>query len=173
MSSLVSALPYVDISWTEKQLSFTGLETVSQRSRYEMESRMMFLIRNVKYTDTGSSPSPGQMVQSLTLASAGDNWDMERLEILGDCFLKYSTTIFLYYSMTDTCDEGDLSSARSRIVGNRNLKMIAKNLNLANLAIVSATMDPAKSWIPPGSSHSSPFVFNIFYNRLLQRCHQR
>ena len=38
---------------------------------------------------------------------------MERMEILGDAFLKYSTTIFLHYNMADTCDEGDLSTERS------------------------------------------------------------
>ena len=90
------------------------------------------------------------LVQALTLAAAGDNWDMERLEILGDSLLKYTTTIFLYYKMTHTCDEGDLSGARSRIVGNRNLRLIAKNLGLAHCGIVSAHMEPSNSWIPPG-----------------------
>ena len=48
-----------------------------------------------------SSPSPRQMLQALTMAAAGDRWDMERIEILGDAFLKYSATI-LYYNMEDT-----------------------------------------------------------------------
>ena len=66
---------------------------------------------------------------------------MERMEILGDAFLKYSTTIFLHYSMADTCDEGDLSSARSKIVGNLNLFHIAESLGLASCGIVSNRMD--------------------------------
>ena len=62
--------------------------------------------------------SPGLLVQALTL-SAADVWDMERIEILGDAFLKFSTTLFLHYEMPGTCDEGDLSMmARSKIVGN-------------------------------------------------------
>ena len=69
---------------------------------------------------------------------------------LGDAFLKYSTTIFLFYKMTEACDEGDLSSARSRIVGNRNLRIIAKNLGLPNCGIVSNTFDVNRSWVPPG-----------------------
>lgn len=150
--SLMSALPFVDVAWTERQLSFSGVETDNRSCREEMEARMMFLIRNVKFRDTASSPAPGQIVQALTLASAGDNWNMERLEILGDSFLKYSTTIFLYYTMADTYDEGILSLARSRIVGNRNLTMVAKNIDLANLGIISDKMDPTRSWIPPGYS---------------------
>ncbi len=36
-----------------------------------------------------SSPSPRQMLQALTMAAAGDRWDMERIEILGDAFLSH------------------------------------------------------------------------------------
>ena len=75
---------------------------------------------------------------------------MERLEILGDSFLKFSTTIFLYYKMKDTCDEGDLTLARSRIVGNRNLYEISRVLKLANCGIVSDLMNPLTNWSPPG-----------------------
>jgi dsRNA-specific ribonuclease len=60
---------------------------------------------------------------------------MERREILGDAFLKYSTTIFLHYSMVDTSDEGDLSTARSKIVGNLNLFHIAESLGLASVVL--------------------------------------
>ena len=87
VTSLVSALQYVHMSWSEKQLSLEGVHCVEEdvvlRSSSEMEDMMMFLIRNVRYQQCDSSPSPGQIVQSLTLASAGDNWNMERLEILG------------------------------------------------------------------------------------------
>ena len=169
--SLISALQFVDISWTEKQLSFDGIHSVTNdvqlRSKREMEEMMIFLIKNSRFRDTESSPSPGQIVQALTLASAGDNWDMERLEILGDSFLKYSTTIFLYYKMTDTCDEGDLTAARSKIVGNKNLMKIAKNLGLANCDIVSHPMDPVKTWIPPGYTSSHLDEFDTIEDRIV------
>ena len=88
VTSLVSALQYVHMSWSEKQLSLEGVhcveEDVIMRSSSEMEDMMMFLIRSMRYHQCDSSPSPGQIVQSLTLASAGDNWNMERLEILGE-----------------------------------------------------------------------------------------
>ena len=78
---------------------------------------------------------------------------MERMEILGDAFLKYSTTIFLHYNMVDTCDEGDLSTVRSKIVGNLNLFHIAENLGLASRGIASTSMDPVVTWTPPECCH--------------------
>ena len=44
---------------------------------------------------------------------------------LGDGFLKYSTTSTK--SMADNYDEGNLSTARSKIVGNLNLFHIAES----------------------------------------------
>ena len=151
VTSLVSALSWVEPAWAEQRLTLTSLhqartKEVTRSSPEEMEDRMMFLIRPQRFTDTLASPSPGQMVQALTLASAADNWDMERLEILGDSFLKIAVTIFLYYKMENTCDEGDFSLARSRIVGNRNLMIIAKNLGLPESGIVGKVMDPVSTW---------------------------
>lgn len=151
--SLVSALNFVDNSWTERQLTFAGVHALTEdirRPKAEMEAKFMFLIGGSRIPAAASTPSPGQIVQALTLASAMDNWNMERLEILGDAFLKYATTIFLYYKMADSCDEGDLSSARSRIVGNKNLMLIARNQGLANCGILADRMDPARTWTPPG-----------------------
>ena len=171
LQGLVSALQWVEPAWAEQRLTLTGLHLargeVTRMSGAEMEDRMMFLIRPQRFTDTLASPSPGQMVQALTLASAADNWDMERLEILGDAFLKISVTIFLYYKMENTCDEGDFSLARSRIVGNRNLMIIAKNLGLPESGIVSRVMDPAKTWTPPGYSSEALDEFDSVEDKLV------
>ena len=52
--------------------------------------------------------------------------------------------------MADNCDEGNLSTARSKIVGNLNLFQIAESLGLASCSIVSTRMDPVVTWTPPG-----------------------
>ena len=147
LNSLVSTLPYIDPSWVEEQLSLDigdKLEETDQGRILKMKMMM------ADPDDANTTPSPTEMLQALTLLSAKDNWNMERLEILGDSFLKFSTTIFLYYKMKDTCDEGDLSLARSRIVGNRNLYEISRVLRLANCGIVSDFMNPLTNWSPPG-----------------------
>jgi hypothetical protein len=38
-------------------------------------------------------------VHALTLAAASDCWDMERMEILGNAFLKYSVGLFSHFKM--------------------------------------------------------------------------
>ena len=80
---------------------------MGKESRPDKDQLIQFMISSKLVSN--SSPSLGQMVQALTLSAAGDRWDMERREMLGDAFLKYSTTIFLHYSMVDTSDEGDLT----------------------------------------------------------------
>ena len=124
------------------------MEMENKEEEEDQKQLMNFLISNRSVTM--SSPSPGELVQALTLSAAGDVWDMERMEILGDAFLKFSTTLFLHYEMPGTCDEGDLSMERSKIVGNFNLFQIAVDLGLASCGIVSTRMDPAETWTPPG-----------------------
>ena len=72
---------------------------------------------------------------------------MERMEILGDAFLKYSVGLFLHYKMTNdpasgeytgwSYGEGDLSSARSRVVSNKNLCQVAEALLLPQVGQVA------------------------------------
>ena len=38
-------------------------------------------------------PTPDQILQTLTLSKASDGFNLERLEMLGDCFLKYAVTV--------------------------------------------------------------------------------
>ena len=40
-------------------------------------------------------PTPDQILQTLTLSKASDGFNLERLEMLGDCFLKYAVTVSL------------------------------------------------------------------------------
>ena len=74
------------------------------------------------------------------------------LKVLGDCFLKYYTGVFLYNKLLDkvvvNTEEGDLTSKRSKVVGNKNLCKIAINLNL-DRCIVSCPLETQHSWLPP------------------------
>ena len=95
----------------------------------------------------------GDILHAVTLKGANDEFDMERREILGDCFLKYYTGVFLYYKLLENdvinTEEGDLTSKRSRIVGNKNLCKIAQNLNLYQ-CMVNSSMEVDGTWLPPG-----------------------
>ncbi len=50
------------------------------------------------------------------MSSAGDGINLERLETVGDSFLKYAVTDFLYHEYKEQ-HEGKLSFARSKEVG--------------------------------------------------------
>lgn len=49
-----------------------------------------------------------------------DVFNLERLETLGDSYLKFITSLFLYHSFP-TFTEGQLTSLKGKIIGNRNL----------------------------------------------------
>jgi len=139
----LTALPFTQ-GWSQRSITIDFKNEDVNNNKQLME----FMIS--KGHVTPSSPSPGQLVQALTLSAAGDRWDMERLEILGDAFFKFSTTVFLYYTMPDTCDEGDLTLTRSKFVGNQNFLQIAIDLGLAGCGINSSLMNPTETWSPPG-----------------------
>ena len=65
-------------------------------------------------------PTPDEILQTLTLSKASDGFNLERLEMLGDCFLKYAVTVYLY-CVFDGQHEGQLSYLRSKKVSNKNL----------------------------------------------------
>lgn len=92
-------------------------------------------------------PNNVLLLQALTPKGASDAIDLERLETLGDSFLKFSTTVFLYFDHS-TMHEGKLSMARSRRVSNLNLFRLAKRHRLTNM-IFSSAFNPRQMWTPP------------------------
>ena len=98
-------------------------------------------------------PDNALCLQALSPKGATDSINLERLEILGDSFLKLGTSVFLF------CDrplahEGKLTMARTRRVGNLNLYLLATKHRSITDAIFSTTFEPRQMWIPPC------FVFN-------------
>ena len=60
-------------------------------------------------------PSPSLILQALTMSNANDGINLERLETIGDSFLKYAITTYLYCTY-DIIHEGKLSHLRSKQV---------------------------------------------------------
>lgn len=93
-------------------------------------------------------PGPNVILQALTMSNASDGINLERLETVGDSFLKYSITAYLY-CMYPTMHEGKLSYLRSTEISNANLYELGRAKNLAEL--MSATkFEPNDNWLPPG-----------------------
>ena len=86
---------------------------------------------------------------------------MENLEVLGDAFLKFSSSIFLYYKSLEDReeeyhhkDEGEMTMERSSIVSNRHLYNLAIKLGLQQV-VVERKLEPSVSWQPPGFSRQA------------------
>ncbi|KAF9576020.1 Dicer-like protein 1 [Mortierella alpina] len=87
----------------------------------------------------------GYLQVAFTSSSANRDHHYERLELLGDSFLKFSSTIRLYI-VNPAKDEGQLHGARIRIISNKALLRNAIHLQLYKY--VSSTPFHRKSWRP-------------------------
>ncbi len=67
-------------------------------------------------------PTPGMILEALTLAKTHEGFDMERSETIGDSILKLVLSIYVYGETgSDRCDEGRLSLMRMRQINNKHL----------------------------------------------------
>lgn len=92
-------------------------------------------------------PSPSVILQALTMSNANDGINLERLETIGDSFLKYAITNYLY-SKYDNIHEGKLSHLRSKQVSNLNLYRLGKAKALGE-CMIATKFDPHDNWLPP------------------------
>ena len=93
-------------------------------------------------------PSPCFILQAFTMSNANDFFSLERLETIGDSFLKYAITVYLYCSYSGI-HEGKLSYLRSKQVSNYNLYRLGKRKGLAE-CMISTKFEPYENWLPPG-----------------------
>ncbi|XP_050092159.1 endoribonuclease Dicer [Anopheles aquasalis] len=89
----------------------------------------------------------GDILQALTSKHAHDVFNLERFELLGDAFLKFSVSAFLLMQHT-SWHEGYLTTCKSRMVSNRNLLYCAMQYGLPGMQKVHR-FDPRNEWLPP------------------------
>ena len=99
-------------------------------------------------------PDNALLLQAVTAASTNDSINLERLESLGDSFLKLFTSVDLYCSRQNS-HEGRLTTARTRRISNFNLYYLAMQKGIAK-TIVSMPFDPLNTWVPPCFQLSEP-----------------
>ncbi|KAL9952675.1 hypothetical protein ACROYT_G039966 [Oculina patagonica] len=93
-------------------------------------------------------PPSTLILRALTTGITGDVFSLERLEILGDSFLKYAITssIFFQYRYEN---EGKLSFMRGLKVSNRQLFYLARQQGLPSY-VITRMFSPLVNWLPPG-----------------------
>lgn len=70
-----------------------------------------------------------QVLEALTTERCSESFSLERLEVLGDAFLKFAVGRCLFLKH-DALDEGMLTRKRSNIVNNSNLLKLATKKKL-------------------------------------------
>ncbi|KAI0307339.1 hypothetical protein B0F90DRAFT_1622768 [Multifurca ochricompacta] len=87
-----------------------------------------------------------QLHAAISAPSACAEFDYERLELLGDAYLKYLSSIYLFVT-NPSQQEGALHSARLRIISNKALFLNAESVGLA--PYIQAKPLVPKQWRPP------------------------
>ena len=83
---------------------------------------------------------------AVSAPSACTEFDYERLELLGDAYLKYLSSIYLFVT-NPAQHEGALHSARLRIISNKALFVNAESVGLA--PYIQAKPLAPRQWTPP------------------------
>lgn len=111
---------------------------------------------NLKF-DSGNSgmlskfgPSPGMILEALTLAKTHEGFDMERSETIGDSILKLVISIYVYGETgSDRCDEGRLSLMRMRQINNKHLFKLGAKKDIGEFT-VAQRFELMANFLPPG-----------------------
>ncbi|XP_068730649.1 endoribonuclease Dicer-like isoform X2 [Montipora capricornis] len=93
-------------------------------------------------------PSSTLILRALTPGSAGDVFSLERLEMLGDSFIKYAISCSVFFQQPHE-NEGKLSFIRGLKVSNRQLFYLARRRGLPSY-MFPHMFDLFVNWLPPG-----------------------
>ncbi|KAJ9557988.1 hypothetical protein OSB04_012602 [Centaurea solstitialis] len=77
----------------------------------------------------GSQVSPDLVLEALTTERCNERFSLERLEVLGDAFLKFAVGRHVFV-LNNSLDEGQLTRKRSNMVNNSHLFKLALSKNL-------------------------------------------
>lgn len=95
-----------------------------------------------------SGPDLCEMYKALTTLKANDIVNFERLETLGDTFLKLTASLHIYIEFPEF-DEGRATETKGAIVSNKHLYYCAVSKDLAGF-IKNNDLSPRQEWLPPG-----------------------
>lgn len=116
-------------------------------NKYDISETLTFSFDKQPNLEEHPGPSPNVLLQALTMSNANDGINLERLETIGDSFLKYAITNYLY-AKYENVHEGKLSHLRSKQVSNLNLYRLGKRKGLGEF-MIATKFDPHDNWLPP------------------------
>ncbi|KAH8257984.1 hypothetical protein KR038_003610, partial [Drosophila bunnanda] len=153
--------------WTETQFKMSNRNVYGTRSAAKAHNDLLALmpatskavndteirlsvLENSVSDDHITPAEQSEFLAALTSAGCSDIFDMERLELLGDSFLKLSATLYLT-SKYPNWGEGTLTQVKSKLVSNRNLLYCLSEKDIPT-RISNSLFAPKYTWIPPSVS---------------------
>ena len=134
----------------ESSLPPIGAEESSREAPTEVEDDALFSeIRSMfRYTPPSANhPDSSLVLQAITTTHSGDAFNLERLEMLGDSFLKLAVSIHLFCAYSDK-DEGKLTRRRTNQISNLALYRAAAKKSLGEY--LQNTQLARDVWCPTG-----------------------
>ncbi|VVC34156.1 PAZ domain,Helicase, C-terminal,Ribonuclease III domain,DEAD/DEAH box helicase domain,P-loop containing [Cinara cedri] len=105
-----------------------------------------------KLSDIKTRPTQSDILKVLTTSLARDMFNYERMKTYGNSFLKFAISLALFDAFPAK-NEGFLTDLKMKIVGNRNLTYVGKNIDIGSYLKVNV-FNPV-DWIPPCFSVST------------------
>ena len=134
-------------SSSDSENSSVGSDREGGSNQVTMVDTCQLLSKYFRPLDNSKSVPLLQLLEAVTSASAGENFNLERLEMLGDSFLKMAVSIHVYWHKHYK-DEGKLTKYRQRQISNKNLFNLACKRHLPKY--INHSIFTKKTWIPPG-----------------------
>nr|XP_023016629.1 endoribonuclease Dcr-1 [Leptinotarsa decemlineata] len=142
-------IDFSTLSVDVKEISPEAIENECKfyKNEYDFPEELSFSFDKQPSLEDHPGPSPNVLLQALTMSNANDGINLERLETIGDSFLKYAITNYLY-SKYENVHEGKLSHLRSKQVSNLNLYRLGKRKSFGEF-MIATKFDPHDNWLPP------------------------
>lgn len=110
-------------------------------------------VLNLRFDSSSTSsvfgPSPGQVLEALTLSNANDGFDLERLETIGDSVLKLIISIDVFgRTGAEIVDEGHLTALRTQQINNQHLFQLGVKKNFGRILAAQA-FEIGLNFLPP------------------------
>ncbi|XP_053977112.1 endoribonuclease Dicer [Hylaeus volcanicus] len=116
-------------------------------------------LKILSLNNSSDGPSPVDIMYALT-TKGHDAFNLERLETLGDSYLKFIVSLFLYDNFP-CYSEGPLTSLKGKLIGNRNLYYCGEKKRIPGRMKVDDFV-PFSNFIAPGYA-----VFRLLQKLLL------
>lgn len=130
----------------ERSNKYTPVKTSRQAIAYDKE----FEEKHIKILlprSNSNGPELHQIYTSLCTAKSNGLVNLERLETLGDSFLKLISSLYIITKYPNF-DEGKSTLLKSKLISNKNLFYLGRIKNIGGY-ILDSDLFPETQWLPP------------------------